>query len=113
MLYQHFNGLKTYELLKLKNKLLCSVLQIPAKPIILTNITYVSFNKYYVTCLCIAALPFQGKVKLFLNMTGEKYKNKLITKHIFHKVSLTGLSSRSGRLSGNTSMLCNDDTNLT
>lgn len=63
-----------YELLKLQNKSLCSLLQISTKSIILTNIIYVSFNKYHISCVWIAALSFQINAKLFLNMTGENKK---------------------------------------
>lgn len=80
-----------YEVPILKDKLLCSVSQILTKSIILTNITYVSFNKYYVSCPCIAVLSFQRHAKLFLNTIGKKYKNRLITKHIFNEVSLRDL----------------------
>lgn len=85
--YNTLMGLKhsaAYKPLKLKKKLLCSVLQISTKSITLTCIVCVIWCTLYVLCLCTAVLSFQRNTQLFLNVTEETYRNKLNIKRVFH-----------------------------
>lgn len=88
--------------LKLKNKLLPSLLQNPTKSVILINIWCIS----YALCLCIATLSFQRNTYLSLNTSGEKYINM---KCVIQKVSFTALYCFSSRSHRHTNMLCNDN----
>lgn len=91
---------------KLKNKLLSSLLQNPTKSVILINTACAIWCILYVLCLCIATLSFQRNTYLSQNTSGEKYINM---KRVIQKVPFTALYCFSSRSHWHTNILCNDD----